>query len=127
MKNKWRWLWLVSWIGFMLSIGGAVHASNRYLALSQSAKEVELMYPDDDVMARKIEALLGEDKNKSLILGTLHNRHELNVSMHATLREMTAEAKRRAMNELFLWMGYAVISYVFMSHSATCFSERRLG
>lgn len=94
---------ILSCLGVILSTAVAVYSLAGYLALSNSAKAI--VAPSEDMIAPKIETLLAEHENKSLILGELKARHEQNASLHATLTKMAAESKGRAMNETILWTG----------------------
>lgn len=105
---------ILSCLGVILSTAVAVYSLAGYLALSNSAKAIEILAPGEDMIAPKIETLLAEHENKSLILGELKARYEQNASLHATLTKMAAESKGRAMNETILWAGAGAFFFVLL-------------
>jgi hypothetical protein len=100
---------IISFVGAILSICATLYTSTQYLVLTQNAKVIEALAPGDDVMSSKIATILQEQTNRELILKELNSRWEHSALLHSVMTKMNTDATKRALNEVFLWVGSCAI------------------
>jgi hypothetical protein len=109
----------ISLLGFILSFGGIMNSSIRYMNVSYALNSKALM-DYEDVITPKISEFLINSEHKDLIIRELKSRHEFNNSLLSTVRNTFANSREYFLSEIILWGcagGLFLISLFFVERS----------
>lgn len=95
---------LVAVIGVIVSATGAAHSAMRYISLSQHLSATQAFAGENSVVSPKLEKLLEQTRAKSLLLGELECRHQVNAALHSILSESVSDSKQHARYDIILWL-----------------------
>lgn len=91
-------------LGLALSVGGVIYSTGNYLYLSRNAKQIEDIAPGRDVVVEKLQVVLAEHKDRSLIIGELQARHNQNTIIYDVLSKIVTGSQTHALRMSVLWI-----------------------
>jgi hypothetical protein len=107
---------IISCLGVILGVYSIVYAGATYMAFSSSSAATAAL-TSSRVMTQEIDALVEDHEARRLIMGELEVLLGQNASLRTLLDTMTEESKRRARNEMVLWLACSVFFFVLLVRS----------